>query len=117
MRIYNRNRRGKSSFGFSLPLFTGATKSLRTMRGKYIVYVIVICSLIGIAVQMTVSYSLKKHEVSLKGTSLNVAEEQMIEEQATLITGGVIILLLIASLLSMNRIIKIIEKRRTRGIK
>jgi hypothetical protein len=102
--------------GFSIPFLKEAGKSLRTLQGKYIVYVIIICSIIGFVIQNPISDALKEHEMSLKGRELNLVEAQTVEERATLITMGVIVFLLIAFILSMSRVIKIIEKRRTQKL-
>ena len=99
--------------GFTLPFFNQAKKSLSSLQGKYIIYAIVICSLIGFIIQWPIGAILKNHEMSLKGRELNQIEVQTIKEHTTLIAIGVIILLLIVFILSMNWITKIIEKRRT----
>ena len=108
----NRNDR----MGYSIPFLKEAGKSLRTLQGKYIIYVIVICWLIGLVIQGPISNALKNHEMSLKGRELNQMEAQTMEERATLITIGVIIFLLIAFILSMSRIIRIVERRRRRKL-
>lgn len=103
--------------GFTIPFVKEAGKSLRTQQGKYIVYIIVICSIIGLVIQSPISNVLKNHEMSSKGRELNQIEEQTMEERATLITMGATIFLLIVSILSMSRVIKIIENWKRGNIK
>jgi len=107
---YRGNR--KDMMGYSIPFLKEAGKSLRTLQGKYIIYVILICWLIGLVIQGPISNALKNHEMSLKGRELNQIEAQTMEERATLITIGVIIFLLITFILSMSRIIRIVARRR-----
>ncbi|MFQ6039852.1 MAG: hypothetical protein ACE5PV_03265 [Candidatus Poribacteria bacterium] len=114
--MLNYRRTSTDRMGFSIPFLKEAGKSLRTLQGKYIVYVIIICSVIGFVIQGPISNALKEREMSLKGGELNLVETQTVEERATLITMGIIVFLLIAFILSMSRIIKIIEKRRTREL-
>jgi len=90
-------------------------KGLYTQQGKYIVYIIVICSIIGIVIQYPIGSALKNHEMSLKGSNLNQIEEQTMEERAILISMVVTVFLLIVLILSMRRIIRIVERRRTRN--
>ncbi|HIE27082.1 TPA: hypothetical protein EYP66_07330 [Candidatus Poribacteria bacterium] len=111
--MLNYRRTSTDRMGFSIPFLKEAGKSLRTLQGKYIIYVIIICSIIGFVIQGPISDALKEHEMSLKGGELNLVETQTVEERATLITMGIVVFLLIAFILSMSRIIKIIEKRRT----
>ncbi|MBM3237312.1 hypothetical protein FJZ31_13545 [Candidatus Poribacteria bacterium] len=109
---YKRERKGR--MGFSIPFFDKAKESAFTKQGKYIVYVIVICSLIGGIIQWPIGSALKQHEISLKGRELNQIEAQTIEERATLIAMSVTIFLLIVSILNMSRFIK---QRRTQNLK
>lgn len=110
--MFNYRGNRKNRMGFSIPLFDKAKESAFTRQGKYIVYVIVICSIIGFVIQRPIGDALKNHEISLKGKELNQIEAQTMEERATLITIGVTIFLLIVSILNMSRVIKIMEKRR-----
>ena len=114
MLSYRGNR--KDRMGFHIPFLKEGQKSLRTLQGKYIVYVIVICSIIGFVIQRPIGNALRNHEMSLKGGELNQMEAQTVEERATLITMGVTVFLLIVCIFSMSRVIKIIERRRMQNL-
>jgi beta-lactamase regulating signal transducer with metallopeptidase domain len=106
------NYRGsRNRTGFTVPFLKQASKHLQTLQGKYIFYIIIICSLIGFIIQQPISNTLKEHEMSSKGRELNQIEAQTMSERATLIAMVVTVCLLILLILSMGYIIRIFERR------
>ena len=104
---YKKGNKKDSKFGLSVPYH-----SVYTSRGMYIICVVLICSLLGFVLQMSISAVLKQRALSLKGEALNEPEKRMVEERATLISAGIVIVLLIILLLNTERILKIMGRKR-----
>ncbi|MCZ6679989.1 MAG: hypothetical protein O7E52_22380 [Candidatus Poribacteria bacterium] len=100
--MHNRFRR-ESRAGLSNPI-QNVTKSMSTSQGQYTFYAIIICAIIGMASYKPLIFLVQRFNPAMP--------PQGAADLANLISYGICVVLLIASLLKMQTIMAVIEKRR-----
>jgi len=99
--MQNRLRRERS--GSSHP-FQNVRRGLSTSQGRFTFYAIILCAILGIVVYRPAILLVQKLSPTVT--------PQVAEEQAMLITVGLCIVVLVASLLKMDKIMAFIDNRR-----
>ena len=99
--MQNRLRREQS--GSSHP-FQGVRRGLSTSQGRFTFYAIILCAILGMVVYQPTILLVQKLSPA--------TSPQAVAENAMLITVGLCIVILVASLLKMDKIMALIDNRR-----